>query len=236
MSPQPGRTDTQTAKNPENEAPRPFFAAPSPVLGQHHQAEGVGTGQQKRLVEPIIVRLEKPIADRRQEQEHVNRHGRRAIASALCGVCDSRRRLLEEADEYNESKDQQHNGDGYHKQRGGGPQQDGGKHDRQYDCDDPKSHAVHTFPSLAHPPRQGGWPIICAMFCGCRCLQRRAKRLESNSLFPSFELGNNNTIHTIFCIYIVKAFWLFVTAKSPRRALNPGPPPAPPPSPPREGR
>ena len=33
--------------------------------------------------------------------------------------------------------------------------------------------------------------VICAMFCGCRCLQRRAKRLESNLLFPSFTLGNN---------------------------------------------
>ncbi|WP_300755986.1 recombinase family protein [uncultured Oscillibacter sp.] len=35
--------------------------------------------------------------------------------------------------------------------------------------------------------------VICAMFCGCRCLQRRSKRLESNSLFPSFKLGNNTT-------------------------------------------
>ena len=32
---------------------------------------------------------------------------------------------------------------------------------------------------------------IFAMFCGCRCLQRRAKRLASNVLFPSFKLGNN---------------------------------------------
>jgi len=34
---------------------------------------------------------------------------------------------------------------------------------------------------------------IFAMFCGCRCLQRRAKRLASNVLFPSFKLGNNNS-------------------------------------------
>ena len=33
--------------------------------------------------------------------------------------------------------------------------------------------------------------VIFAMFCGCRCLQRRAKRLASNVLFPSFKLGNN---------------------------------------------
>ncbi len=31
------------------------------------------------------------------------------------------------------------------------------------------------------------------MFCGCRCLQRRAKRLASNVLFPSFKLGNNTS-------------------------------------------
>ena len=29
--------------------------------------------------------------------------------------------------------------------------------------------------------------VIFAMFCGCRCLQRRAKRLKSNGLFPSFK-------------------------------------------------
>jgi hypothetical protein len=29
------------------------------------------------------------------------------------------------------------------------------------------------------------------MFCGCRCLQRRAKRLASKVLFPSFKIGNN---------------------------------------------
>ena len=33
--------------------------------------------------------------------------------------------------------------------------------------------------------------VIFAMFCGYRCLQRRAKRLASNVLFPSFKLGNN---------------------------------------------
>ena len=33
--------------------------------------------------------------------------------------------------------------------------------------------------------------VIFAMFCGCRCLQRRAKQLASNVLFPSFKLGNN---------------------------------------------
>jgi hypothetical protein len=32
------------------------------------------------------------------------------------------------------------------------------------------------------------------MFCGCRCLQRQAKRLASNVLFPSFKLGNNNLV------------------------------------------
>ena len=33
------------------------------------------------------------------------------------------------------------------------------------------------------------------MFCGCRCLQRRAKRLASNVLFPSFKRGNNISLH-----------------------------------------
>ena len=36
--------------------------------------------------------------------------------------------------------------------------------------------------------------VICAMFCGCRCLQRRAKRFKSNVLFPSFKLGNNTSM------------------------------------------
>ena len=36
------------------------------------------------------------------------------------------------------------------------------------------------------------------MFCGCRCLQRRVKRLGSNVLFPSFELGNNIWLCVLF--------------------------------------
>jgi hypothetical protein len=42
----------------------------------------------------------------------------------------------------------------------------------------------------------GGTPVsaagaFIAMFCGCRRLWRRAKRLYSNILFPNFKFGNN---------------------------------------------
>ena len=61
--------------------------------------------------------------------------------------------------------------------------------------------------------------VICAMFCGCRCLQRRAKRLESSLLFPNFKLGNNNACLCInddpdgsasavaFCFFYVESFF-----------------------------